>query len=344
MRNLRRKLKGLICAVLGTLCFTTPVSFANAQDLSTHDVEREANAGNFDKAYEVLVQLAESGNAQAQGFLAYVLYLGEWGVPADDVTAKKWMKAAYMQNDGYAHMDVAIENRPDDPNPTPVEDRSIVSHDWKTNVRVAAENGHPFAQHLMGKWAKEKYKYKEAVEWFRKAAEAGQDYSAVAMYATQSLYFFPKYMRLNQIQVRVTSGNPEAFAMLHIAYALGYGTKPDFRKAVRYGVLSHAFDFPTNKDARNKTIRHFSQQDIKQLAGEALDLLADWATDPTTDIYKASQWCKETDGVGYECIVQSVARHRICEIPYMMWNFKNTTEFPAYKACRDYYDEYPPLN
>jgi len=315
-----------------------------AQDLSTHDVEREANAGNFEKAYEALVQLAESGNAQAQGFLAYVLYQGEWGVPVDEAKAKAWMQSALEQNDAYAHLFVALTNMPDVAEENANDPSLIVSHDWKANIRIAAENGHPYAQHMMGDWAKEQYLYKEAIDWYGMAAHLDRDYYAVDKYLTQSLFTWPRRFLIEEIEPRVTSGNVEAYAALHSAYTFGFRVKYDYRKAYGYGVMSKFYDLMPSDKATKQINENVSEVDQKALADEASQRLFSWIQDENTYVGQASAWCIEDGKFSLHCIKNAVEDHRLCEAEYMMWNFKNIIEFPAYKACRDYYDEYPPLN
>lgn len=315
-----------------------------AQDLSTHDVEREANAGNFEKAYEALVQLAESGNAQAQGFLAYVLYQGEWGVPVDEAKAKKWMQAALGQNDAYAHLFVGLSNVPGNTDQTAKDPYLIVSHDWKANIRIAAENGHPYAQHMMGDWAKEQHQYKEAIDWYGMAAHPDRDYYAVDKYLTQSLFTWPRRFLIEEIEPRVTSGNVEAYAALHSAYTFGLRVKYDYRKAYQYGVMSIFYGQMPSSKAAKEIAANVSEADQKILAGYAGEQLRSWMQNPQTYLGQASAWCIEDEKFSLDCIKNAVEDHRMCEATYMMWHFENFIEFPAYILCRESFYEDLPLD
>ena len=319
-----------------TALFVSATAFnpAWAQELSTRDIEREANAGNFDKAYEVLVQLAESGNAQAQGFLAYVLYEGEWSVPVDEAKAKKWMQAALGQNDAYAHLFVGLSNAPDNTDKTGRDPYLIVSHDWKANIRIAAENGHPYAQHMMGDWAKEQHQYKGAIDWYGMAAHPDRDYYAVDKYLTQSLFTWPRRFLIEEIEPRVTSGNVEAYAALHSAYTFGLRVKYDYRKAYGYSVMSKFYDLMPSDKATKQINENVSEIDQKALADEAGQQLFSWIQDPKTYLGQASAWCIEDGKFSLDCIKNAVEDHRLCEAEYMMWNFDKFFEFPAYISCR----------
>jgi len=324
---------GIALSLMGD---AAPVS---AQDVSIPDVEREANAGRFDQAYSLLVQLAESGNAQAQGFLGYVLYEGEWGVPIDEVSAKKWMQAAYEHNDAYAHLFVGLTNSPDNAEQLAKDPSLIVSHDWETNIRIAAENGHPYAQNMMGHWAKNEYKYEEAIDWYRKASMPNRDYFAVNYLVTKSLYQWPRRVRVEAIEARAASGNPFAFEALHAAYALGLQAKVDYEKAYKYGILGSFYDAQLSSEASKRIEEGIPNSERMFLRKTALQLLDTWAHDPGTLVGAASSWCFESGRDHDNCKKHAVEDHLFCKVDYILWNFDNFIDFPAYKECRESFYE-----
>ena len=312
------------------------------QELSTHNVEREANAGNFDKAYEVLVQLAESGNAQAQGFLAYVLYQGEWGVSVDEAKAKKWMQAALDQNNAYAHLFVGLSNAPDNADQTAKDPSLIVSHDWKANIRIAAENGHPYAQHMMSQWADTK---REALEWLRKASGRNafsyrqdvRDYYAVDYYLLKGPRLHSGRFKLAEIGRREGSGNGAAYVVLAIAHTYGLQVGRDYEEAYIYATLGSLMHSAISMDVEDikLLLNVLPPSRKKALKADDVDRISKWAKNPETFIGQAASWCRSVgEGNSLNCLKQAVEDHRMCELEYIGWSFNSYGAFPAYIACR----------
>ncbi len=320
-----------VAVTAAMVLFALPV---HADSVTKQDVEAAANAGDFDKAYELLVQLAESGHAQAQGFLAYVLYEGEWDVPVDEVQAKAWMQKAFDQNDAYAHLFVALTNAPDVREENASDPSLIKTHDWKTNVWFAAESGHPYAQHMVGDWAKSEYKYDEAMDWYNKAAQPDRGYYFVDYFITMSLYTFPKRFLLDEIELFVDSGNPRGFSILHAAYALGIDTGEDYEVAYEYGVISKVLGETLNHKAISLVMKNTSEKEREKLGASAKNYLMSLLANKKTYMGQSFSWCDENQDSSLSCLRHAVERHRTCEIPYVLWNFTHFTGYPAYKACR----------
>jgi len=320
-----------------TALFVSATAFnpAWAQELSTRDIEREANAGNFDKAYEVLVQLAESGSAQAQGFLAYVLYEGEWGVPVDEAKAKKWMQAALGQNDAYAHLFVGLSNAPDNTDQTAKDPSLIVSHDWKANIRIAAENGHPYAQNMMGDWALQKRNFDDATEWYRKAAEPDRDYYVVNMLLAKTWYTNRDAFQSAPIYEKGHAGNAYGFRAMALATHFGINTLPDYRQAYIYSMQAHFLGAPISVQIGRTIGKQIPDRDKLKIAAEAFEHLTAWMKDPSSYLGQSSTFCIKNDKYDLNCLKQAVDDHRYCEIEYTLWSFDRFTEFPAYLACRE---------
>ena len=330
--------------VAAVLCALPPLApLAQAADVTKQDVERAANAGEFDKAYELLVRLAESGHAQAQSFLAFVLYEGEWGMPVDEMQAKAWMQKAYDQNDAYAHLFVALTNDPDTREENATDPSLIKTHDWQTNILYAAENGHPYAQHMMGDWAKEKYKYKEAIEWYRKASEPDRDYYAINYLVTVSLYQWPRRVRVEEIEARITSGNPLAYEALHAAYTFGLQAVVDYRKAYQYGILSQLYGNTPSIEATKEIFEFVSVDEREQLSDQAGNKLDTWTKNANTYVGQATVWCYVDGKIDSTCLVNAVEDHRFCESDYILWKFDNFIDFSAYQACRQSFFQSPSL-
>jgi len=317
---------------------------ARAQTVSKTDVEREANAGNFGKAYEVLVRLAESGNAQAQGFLAYVLYEGEWGVPVDEAKAKAWMQSALDQNDAYAHLFVALTNMPDAAEENANDPSLIQSHDWKTNIRISAENGHPYAQHMVGSWALGNENYKNAEAWFRKAAIPGRDYYAVEMLMAQSWYQNRKNFLIDAIYDKSHAGNTQGFEALATAYAVGINTRISYRKALFFSAQAFFLGGSRSEKLQQLLSRKISGEERTQISLQAFQQLLAWIKTPETYLGKASSVCFLDEEYDLDCIKHAVEDHRFCETGYILWGFDNFVEFPAYISCRKSFYEDLPLN
>lgn len=321
-----------LCAVVLCAAFMShPIVAAEPTEQA---VERAANAGDFVLAYETLVKLAESGNAKAQGFLAFVLYEGEWGVAVDEMKAKAWMEKAYAQNDAYAHLFVAQTNDPNAPEENATDPSLIKTHDWKSNIVVAAENGHPYAQNRMGQWAKEKYKYKEAIEWYRKASEKGGDYYAVNYFVTMSLYQWPRRVRVEEIEKRISSGNPLGFEALHAAYTFALQAPRDYRKASEYGAIGRFYGAELSSEASKRINEKLSEDEQAVLSEQALERLGTWMRDPEMLIGLSTSWCLEQGYLFPVCLHRAVEDHLFCAADYILWNFDNFPDFPAYKACR----------
>jgi TPR repeat protein len=69
-------------------------------------IDHAVRSGDFSRAAAALRKLAEQGNAEAQYRLAGLYRLGH-GVPQDDASAFRWMKAAAEQNHAAAQFNLA---------------------------------------------------------------------------------------------------------------------------------------------------------------------------------------------------------------------------------------------
>lgn len=318
--------------VAAVLCAVSPL--AHATEVTKQDIELAANAGDFSHAYELLLQLAKSGNAQAQSFLAFVLYEGEWGVPVDEMQAKGWMEKAYAQNDAYAHMFVAQTNMPHVVEENAKDTTLIQSLDWKKNIKAAAENGHPYAQGMMGSWALKDQNYENAVEWYRKASKPNRDYYAVYQYLIETEFLKRRPFRHKDFHKFSPEGNATGFLMLATSSVNGVSTLADIKRAYFYGMQAHYLRGDKTLKSLKK-IQAITPEGLQiQIANDAWSQLMTWANDPQTYLGQAAAFCLNQDADKYECLRYAIDDHRFCSIDYDLWNFTKFTDFQAYKTCR----------
>ena len=329
--NIRNNFAVLICALF---MVTVPVAMAE-QPVTKADVEQAANAGDFDKAYELLVQLAESGHAQAQGFLAFVLYEGEWDVPVDEVQAKSWMEKALVQNDAFAHLMLALTN---DPESTDLykDDLSVIKiGDWKQSMRIAAENGHPYAQNELGEWARLERNTDDALEWYRKATGDNRDFYAANYYTSKSWASHPEDYRIQDLMRVRGGGNSRGYLALSVAFAWGMGTEKNYRLAQQYRYMAAFLGEAVDKRTILAIEYHLTEEEQKAEFRPAYDLFSTWFRNPKTYAGQAAAPCVNNNDFHSGCLKYSIDDHRRCETPYVLWDFALFTEFTAYQICRN---------
>ena len=127
------------------------------------------DAGEYDTALELLIPLAEAGDAIAQHNLG-VMYRDGFGVPQDNSEAVKWTRKAAEQ--GYAEAQYNLGKVYQDGLGIPQDYTEALK--W---YRKAAEQGLALGQATLGVMYIEGFgveqDYTEAVKWCRKAAEQG---------------------------------------------------------------------------------------------------------------------------------------------------------------------------
>src|SRR5579871_5471836 len=96
----------LAVAVIGAEAATSSAR-PPGQDPIMVPVDQIVRAQDYDRAAAMLRKMAEQGNAEAQHRLAALYRIGR-GVPQDDVSAFKWMKAAAEQGHITAQFDLAM--------------------------------------------------------------------------------------------------------------------------------------------------------------------------------------------------------------------------------------------
>ena len=125
-----------------------------------------------------LLQMAESGNAEAQWALGVVYRRGE-GVPRDHAEAVKWYRLAAEQGHARAQNNLGVRYHKGEG--VPKNDAEAVK--W---YRRAAEQGHAAAQYNLGERYSEgdegvSQDYAEAVKWYRRAAGNGYAKAEIAL-------------------------------------------------------------------------------------------------------------------------------------------------------------------
>ncbi len=331
MLNFMKALSTAVYVAAGLFLCSLP---SYAASVTKADVEREANAGHFDQAYELLVKLAESGHAQAQGFLAYVLYEGEWGVPVDEPQAKQWMLKALDQDDAYAHLYVGLTNFPDGQEGFENKIYSPLTKDWRANIQKSAEEGHPHGQFVWGNMLVYRHKYKQAIEWYRKAAGQGHEFAAVEEQLTLGWYTYPLRIRTEELTELNSVGNPRGYSTLASAYTFGLQALVDYEVAYKYLMLGIFLGDKAEERTRKKIIEKVPESKRAPIAEQAGEMLQVWVDDPSTFLGLSAQWCVDSDNYDLQCVKQGVEHHQLCVVPYALWNMESHISFPGYVKCR----------
>lgn len=138
--------------------------------------------GNYTKAYNVFLELANSGHAGAQSYLGICYYNG-YGVQPSYDEAVKWFREAAEQGYPEAQYYLGICYI----NGYGVQQSYVDAYEWYTR---AAVQGYAKAQYALGNCYLFGHgvpqSYDEAVEWFRKAAAQG---NAEAQFFLGRCYF-----------------------------------------------------------------------------------------------------------------------------------------------------------
>jgi len=165
-RPIARKLTTLLTAT--SIAILALISPTHAKDVTIQDVVHAADAGDFKTALKTLETIAAEGDAQAKGFLAYGLSIGEWHIPIDKARAEKLFRSAADKGDGYANLELYLMNEPEaDIQPGDV---FVQSNDYLGNLKTAADAGNAPAQVLLAFKLRNEKKFNEAYLWFQKAA------------------------------------------------------------------------------------------------------------------------------------------------------------------------------
>ena len=200
---------------------------------------------NYAAALEILLPLAEKGDAMAQNTVG-LLYREGVGVVKDEKAALHWLRRSAAQGNVFAQNNLGFMY---------MDGRGGVAKDEREGVawhRKAAAQGYPPAQNALGVWYRDgrgvDKDEAEAAIWLRKAAEAGnplaqyslgilyRDGRGVAKDAKQAVALFRK---------SAEQGHHHAQANLGIMYERGSGVAKDEREAQAWFEKAAAQGNPT---------------------------------------------------------------------------------------------------
>lgn len=331
--NLKKTVARLAAMLVFALAiFLNTPAKAQIQDITMADVVREADAGNYEVAYRHLEVLARGGDAQAQGFLSYVLSIGEWHVSVDLKRAQMLLQSALEQGDGYAHTAVGIMNEPDAD--IQYGDLYIYSDDYLANYLAAAKAGNPYAQWAMAIETRYQKKYNESLEWFKKSAAAGFVFAKSKLIITEDIERSSRIKDMARLLGMSTTGFPEIYYHLANSYKRGFGVRRDLIFALTYAKLTLDFSGGLIEIDLFPYRSGLSKQEQEQALAQAELWMFEWANNPVTHLGKAAKWCKSSEYWNVSCISNAALADIECSIPYMTVGFKAPHEFPGYSKCR----------
>jgi TPR repeat protein len=131
------RIKAALAAFVLSLSLAAPIAAGPLEDGI-----KAANRKDYGTAVRLLRPLAEQGNSQAQGLLAFMYEFGK-GVPQDYTEAAKWYRKGAEQGDRQAQFNLATMYA----NGRGVPHDEAESDRW---YRKAAEQGDALAQSLVG--------------------------------------------------------------------------------------------------------------------------------------------------------------------------------------------------
>jgi uncharacterized protein len=200
---------------------------------------------NYKKALEILIPLAEQGDAQAQFKLGTIYDYGR-GVSPDYQQAYKWYKLSADKGNGFSIYGLAWLHR----NGQRVKKKQNKSNDlFKKALKILrplAEQGDAQAQVELGMsfflGVGVPQDDNEAVKWLRLSAEQGHaegQYQLSGMYSTGEVV--PETDRKEAVKwLRLSAEQGHAAAQNHLGfmYGTGYGVPLDYKEAVKWHRLS----------------------------------------------------------------------------------------------------------
>ena len=227
-----------------------------------------------DDATDTLREMADKGDAKAQWKLG-MAYLEGKVVARDEVEAVKWWRKAADQ--GYAMALINLISMGADSPKGGVTQEEVAER--KKALRKFAEHGDPKAQYLLGFITEDRV---EAVKWFRKAADQGDEEAALALWGAyqdgggvlknpaEGIKWLRKAAELNSNLAQLT---------LAQNYEYGYGVIKDLVEAHAWYNIAGAtgeFDFQ-HKDAvkaRDRLEQDMTKEQIAEATKRARELMA----------------------------------------------------------------------
>lgn len=215
----------LICGVVA--------SYAEAWADDVEDGRAAISAGQYEKAWGLLLPRAKEGNPVAQNAVG-VLHLNGWGINKDYAEALAWFRKASEKGNSGGQFNIGRLYE----NGHGVKRDFLEAATW---YRKAAEQGYPPAQSLLGAMYARgdgvPQDWGEAMAWYRKAADQGDALaqSRVGLmhaegqgtpkdYATAELWF----------RKSAAQQNPAGQTWLGLLHLNGWGVKKDVMEAMKW--------------------------------------------------------------------------------------------------------------
>lgn len=317
---------------LFSLVLAGGIAPVQAQEVSKQAVERAANAGDFTLAYDTLVKLAESGDAQAQGFLAYVLDVGEWHVPVDKVRAAKWLNSAANKGDGYANLYLYAMNQPGaDIEPG---DLFVPSDDYKKHLQLAVDGGSALAQVSLAFKLRNEKEYADSYKWFQEAAANGSVLGEAMQVYIEDVEHYSPVKDPFRLKEYASTGYPLINFGIAAFYRSGRGVAIDWELALKYQTVAYLFLANDSDQDISEFENVLSQDTLQRVRNEAKEMMFRWAKGPNTHLALPAKWC---EGEGYwnqQCIANALFDHEACMAPFQSYAFLKPHTYPGYSKCR----------
>lgn len=230
--------------------------------------------GEYEKALDLWMPLADDGDAEAQFGVAY-LYDEGLGVPQDGVEAIRWYRLAADQGHLKSQFNLGTlyqsgrKDVPADPGR---------AADW---YRMAAKQGHPKAQYHLGKLY---YRgqglprnYDLARDWLQKSADQGYvpSINHLAVLYVRGLGVEKDLVHgFELVRQAAELGEPTAQVNLAGMYVRGTGTDQDFIEALKWHTIFDTHEIPGAGLPMDWVDNNMTPEDIEEAKQRAADWLA----------------------------------------------------------------------
>ncbi|QPF87897.1 SEL1-like repeat protein [Bradyrhizobium genosp. L] len=213
----------------------TPRSVPLVTDVSADytDGVKAYQSQNYPRAMALLRPYAESGNASAQSYVAY-MYESGYGVERNSAEAIRWFQLAAAQGDSYSQgkLGYAYEYGLG----TARDEKAAA--EWYAK---AAERGNVFGQSRLGRLYRDgvglAQDYQQAANWFSKAADQGSTWAQMNL---ALLYLKGQGLPMDQsrgialLRIAADQNDGDAQYNLGYAYESGTGVPKDTQEAIKW--------------------------------------------------------------------------------------------------------------
>lgn len=236
--------------------------------------------GEYEKAMDLWMPLADDGDAKAQFGIGY-LYDHGLGVPADSAEAIRWYRMSADQGYVLSQLNLGAlyqEGREDLP-----ADLGRAA-DW---FRLAADQGNANAQYNLGKLYHRGQGLPRnnelAAQWLQKAADQGhvKAINLLGTLYTRGLGVEADPERGFQLVLQAAQqGDPAAQLNLAGQYIRGTGTEQDFVEALKWHTIFESHDIPGGGLPMDWVENNMTRADIEEAQRRAAQWLAEHSTEP----------------------------------------------------------------